>query len=228
MFSQVKYKFFLNAPFEISNICCRVMKKAPTTSYGKKTGRVPLVAMMASESKLRTQKWLKQGCNAFDAAKPMSMPMAFWTEQDVLLYIRKNNVPIASVYGEVVKEQEVDGQLDWEDLGMFDIGMPTLKTTGASRTGCVFCAYGLHLEDHPNRFELLSKTHPKMFDFLMRGYGWDDRGMWMPKDGLGYWFIILWINIHGNMYIHAPQIEEYRKKYSDEKTEALLRKEQVT
>ena len=85
---------------------------------------------MAAESKLRTQVWLKQGCNAFDAKKAISNPMAFWTEQDVLLYIYQNHIPICSVYGDVIKETEVEGQLDFEDLGLFDLGVPVLTTTG--------------------------------------------------------------------------------------------------
>ena len=61
--------------------------------------------------------------------------MSFWTEQDVLLYIYQNHIPIASVYGEVVKEVEVEGQLDFEDLGIFELERPILRTTGCKRTG---------------------------------------------------------------------------------------------
>lgn len=137
-FSCARYQFFLDAPFEIGNQCCNVMKKSPGKAYQKRTGRVPMTAQMASESRLRTQIWLKQGCNAFDAKKPMSNPMAFWTEQDVLLYIYQNHLPICSVYGEVVKEQGQDGQMDLEDYfgkELFDLERPTLKTTGCNRTG---------------------------------------------------------------------------------------------
>lgn len=88
-FSCERYKFFLDAPFEISSNCCSVMKKAPMHSYAKKTGRKPMTAQMASESRLRTQQWLKNGCNGFDMKSPISNPMSFWTEQDVLLYIRQ-------------------------------------------------------------------------------------------------------------------------------------------
>ena len=54
MFSCDRYQFFLDAPFEISPQCCRIMKKNPTHIYANKTGRKPITAMMASESKLRT------------------------------------------------------------------------------------------------------------------------------------------------------------------------------
>lgn len=86
-FSCERYKFFLDADFEISSECCKAMKKAPAHSYAKRTGRKPMTAQMASESRLRTQQWLKNGCNGFDMKTPISNPMSFWTEQDVLLYI---------------------------------------------------------------------------------------------------------------------------------------------
>lgn len=192
MFSCERYQFFLDAPFEIGQQCCNVMKKEPTRRYGKETGRVPITAMMASESRLRTQKWLKQGCNAFDAKKPMSMPMAFWTEQDVLLYIYQNKTPIASVYGEVVKENEVDGQLDMADLGLFDIGIPILKTTGCQRTGCVFCLFGIHREKSPNRLERLKETHTHLYEYIMKPES---------EGGLGYKWKIDWVNEHGDLDI---------------------------
>lgn len=135
MFSCERYQFFLDAPFEISNQCCTVMKKEPMHRYQKETGRNPMTAEMASESRLRTQVWLNNGCNMFDLKNPKSTPMAFWTEQDVLLYIYENHIPIAPPYGEIVKENEVDGQLDFADLEIFDLGRPILKTTGCDRTG---------------------------------------------------------------------------------------------
>lgn len=87
-FSCERYKFFIDCPFEISSECCKIMKKSPAHAYGRKTGRKPMTAQMASESRLRTQQWLKNGCNGFDMKSPISNPMSFWTEQDVLLYIK--------------------------------------------------------------------------------------------------------------------------------------------
>ena len=190
-FSCERYQFFLDAPFEISQKCCGVMKKDPFARYHKETGRVPITAQMASESRLRTQVWLKYGCNAFQAKKQMSNPMSFWTEQDVLLYIYTHHIPIASVYGEIVKENEVDGQMDLEDLGIFDLERPMLKTTGAKRTGCVFCGYGCHIKGD-DRFVRLKETHPSYYNFIMKP--WDE-------GGLGYKEVIDWINEHGNLNI---------------------------
>ena len=193
MYSQAKYKFMLEAPFEISNKCCNVMKKEPAHRYHKETGRVPMTAQTASESRLRTQKWLQNGCNGFDLKIPISNPMSFWVEQDVLLYIYQNHLPIASVYGEVVKDTEVEGQYDFEDLGIFDLGRPTLKTTGCDRTGCMFCGFGCHLEpEGEGRFQRLKITHPKIYDYIMRPW---------EEGGLNYKEVIDWMNKHGNLNI---------------------------
>ena len=200
MYDRSRYKFFLNADFEISSMCCKVMKKQPAHKYGKETGRKPMTAQMASESKMRTQKWLQNGCNGFDMKSPISNPMSFWTEQDVLLYIYKNNLPIAEVYGNIVIDYEamgqVEGQMDMSELasefGIFDVGRPILKTTGVNRTGCMFCGYGCHLEKSPNRFERMKETHPKQYNYIMKS---------VSDGGLGYKEIIDWINEHGNMNI---------------------------
>lgn len=82
------YKFLLDAPFNISDRCCKVMKKNPARNYERKTKRKIILATMADESRLRRQRWLKYGCNAWDNKKQQSSnPMSFWTEQDVLTYI---------------------------------------------------------------------------------------------------------------------------------------------
>lgn len=190
-----QYKFFLEAPFFVSHMCCNIMKKKPAHDYFKHTKRTPMLGQMATESKLRTQHWLKHGCNGFDLDIPTSNPMAFWTEQDVLAYIYLNKIPICSVYGEVVKETEVPGQLDMEDIygkELFDLGMPVLKTTGCRRTGCMFCAYGCHLEKGEGRFERMKRTHPKQYDYIMRPW---------EEGGLNYKEVIDWINEHGNLNI---------------------------
>ena len=196
MYDRSRYKFFLDAPFNISSMCCNVMKKQPTHTYSRQTGRKPMTAQMASESKMRTQKWLQNGCNGFDMKSPISNPMAFWTEQDVLLYIKENNLPIASVYGEVVIDYEAEGQLEGQmdmfDLGILDKDRRLLKTTGCNRTGCMFCGYGCHLEKSPNRFERMKETHPKQYDYIMRP---------TQQGGLNYKEIIDWINKHGNLDI---------------------------
>ena len=173
IFNYSKYLWAVGSPFMISNKCCDVMKKSPVHTYTTKTGRRPMLATMATESKLRTTDWIRNGCNGFNMKRPRSTPMSFWTEQDVLLYIYQHKIPIASVYGEVIKEKEVDGQLDFEDLGIFDLGLPMLKTTGCKRTGCMFCGFGCHLEKPgEGRFERMKLTHPKQYAYLFGDGKW--------------------------------------------------------
>lgn len=194
MYDRSKYLFMLNAPFEVSDKCCKVMKKQPMHQYNKDTGRVPFTAQMASESKLRTSQWLQNGCNGFDLKIPTSNPMSFWTEQDVLLYIKENNLPICSVYGEVVTDYEAMGQcenqMSFADFGIFDKERPLLKTTGCQRTGCVLCGFGCHLEKE-SRFLRLKETHPKFHNLLYI----------LKNNGVTYAEAIDWVNEHGNMNI---------------------------
>ena len=192
-YNQEKYKFLLDAPFEISNKCCNVMKKAPAHAYSKQTGRMPILATMAEESRLRTQKWLQYGCNGFDMKSPVSTPMAFWQEHDVLRYIKDNNIEICSVYGDIVPDycgDQFEGQMDIADFGLAD-DTRKFKTTKCDRTGCMFCGFGCHLEKE-SRFVRMKETHPKQYEFIMKP---------VEKGGLGYKEVIDWINEHGNLNI---------------------------
>ena len=149
----IKYKYLLDAPFEISNKCCDVMKKSPIKKYERETGRKQIVGTMAQESSLRRSAWLKTGCNSFDSKRPSSQPMSFWTEQDVLQYIVRFNLDYAKVYGDIV----FDGE--------------KYSTTGVDRTGCMFCMFGCHLEKEPNRFQRMKETHPRQYDYCMNKLG---------------------------------------------------------
>lgn len=149
-----KWRYLLNAPFKISDECCKVMKKAPLKKYQRETGRMPIVGTMAEESRLRLTSWLQTGCNSFDGDKGMSRPLSFWTEQDILKYIKEKGIAIASVYGEIAEEADLLGKI-------------TLSTTGFKRTGCTFCLFGCHFESQPNRIQSLAKTHPKIYNFCI-------------------------------------------------------------
>lgn len=147
-FNKGKWEFLLDAPFKISEQCCDELKKKPMKKFQKQSGKVPFVATMASEGGVRKEAYLKTGCNAFNIGK--SQPMGFWTEQDVLEYIVVNDLEIASVYGDIIKN----------DKGLWE-------TTGEKRTGCVFCGFGCHLEKEPNRFQRLKITHPNLYNYCI-------------------------------------------------------------
>lgn len=158
----------MDAPFDVSDYCCMIMKKRPLQRYEKETGRKPIMATMADESNIRIHAWMRTGCNAFDSAKQHSKPMSFWTEQDVLQYIKRYNIPYCDVYGSIEKISEQS------DL---------LRTTKCSRTGCMFCMFGCHLEKEPNRFQRLKETHPKVWEYCMKPVSMGGLGL---KDVLDY------------------------------------------
>lgn len=228
IYNKERYKFFLEAPFEISDHCCSIMKKAPLSSYARRTGRVPITAQMASESRLRTTNWLRNGCNGFAMKSPISNPMSFWTEQDVLEYIYYNHIPIADVYGEIAADYGKYGKVQPKEKGMdreiFDVKKPVFETTGCSRTGCMYCGFGCHREKSPNRWELAEKlSNPEIIDYMMRGGAFDEKGIWKPDGrGLGFWFVIEWSNVHGNLHIIMPHREKYLEGYGTEEIKRYL------
>lgn len=202
IFNCQKWKFMLDAPFDVSEQCCDVMKKKPAAKYEKASGRKPLLGLMAYESQKRRNAWLKTGCNAFEKGRPQSQPMAFWTEQDVLHYIKKHNVPYCSVYGDIVIDEKVDGEnvikgqvnlIDY--LGDYS-AEDKLRTTGCNRTGCIFCMFGCHLEKEPNRFQRLKETHPRQYEYCIGGGEYTEDGKWQPsKEGLGLGKVLDYIGV---------------------------------
>lgn len=178
-----KWKPLLECPYPISHKCCDIIKKSPAKKYEKATGRKPIIGTMASESQFRKLQWMKRGCNAFDTKRPESNPISFWTDNDVLEYIRQYNVPYASVYGEIIETgrmlERIDGQVS------------ELKTTGCSRTGCMFCMFGAHIKND-DRFVRMKDTHPNQYNYCMKPI---DRG------GLGLKDVIDWLNNHLNINI---------------------------
>ena len=198
-YSVEKWKFLYESDLPVSHKCCDIMKKKPSNLYAKQTGRKQIVGTMASESRLRYSNWLRNGCNAFEAKKPSSQPLSFWTEQDILHYIKKYDVPYCSVYGDIVfdfnDEDIPDNQISIMDyLGKYE-PEDRLKTTGCDRTGCIFCMFGCHLEKEPNRFQRLKETHPRQYEYCINGGEMVD-GKWQPsKEGLGLGYVLDYIGV---------------------------------
>lgn len=216
MYDKSRYAYLLDAPFKISNLCCNQMKKNPMKHYQKKTGRNPFVGTMAEESRLRKTQWIKFGCNMFDAKYPASKPLSFWTEQDILQYIKKYNLKIADAYGEVYYTD--DAGFKYENPFVTE-GL-TLTTSKAKRTGCVFCMFGITQD--LKRFELLNQEEPKLCDYVMCG-GEFNGEYWQPSEnGLGYWFVIEWLNKFGGLKISIPNREYYLNTYSTDRTKEIL------
>jgi len=149
-----KWKFLLDAPFDVTSKCCKTIKNDPCDVYSKEHNAHAFVGTMAEESISRKLSFFKLGCNAFKAKDPKSRPMMFWTTQDVLAYLKLKGIPYASVYGDI--EEQDDGSLQF---------------TGLDRTGCMFCMFGVHLEEGENRFQRMKRTHPKQWDYCINTLG---------------------------------------------------------
>lgn len=162
-----RWRFLLDAPFLISDACCGIMKEQPLARYSVVGQLVPYVGLLASESRRRTDTWLKTGCNLFEGKRARSAPLSIWNEDDILRYIDFYKIPIASVYGEVIKT----------DKGY--------RTTGLERTGCMFCLFGCHLEKEPNRIQQMAKTHPKQYDYCLRDIEAGGLGLRRVMDFIG-------------------------------------------
>ena len=154
--------FALQTDIMISHRCCNALKKRPAYAYEDATGRKPIIGTMAGEGQQRSLQWQIDGCNAFTASRPTSKPLSFWTEADIWAYLRGDNRT-----GEVIPYAPI-----------YDMGYP--------RTGCVFCAFGVHLEHRdgvkagdpmPNRFLKLEATHPKLHAHCFKP--WDEGGLGM-------------------------------------------------
>lgn len=137
-----KWRYLLDAPFEIGDGCCSALKKNPAKKYERRTKLRPMLGVMAVDSGGRRQEWLKRGCSAFNARRPLSWPLATWTTEDVWAYIHQNEVPYCSIY---------------------DMGYET--------TGCAYCLFGIHKEKEPNRIQRLKMTHPKLWRYAMDDIG---------------------------------------------------------
>ena len=140
-----KWRFLEHAPFLISEKCCDVMKKDPFKEYQKRTGRMGFVGTLAADSRMREMSYLETGCNSYHGSSQVSRPISIWNTEDIWRYIKVHDLEYCPVY---------------------DMGYTT--------TGCLFCAFGAHLEEQPNRFQRLQMTHPRLWRYCMEKLGLRD------------------------------------------------------
>jgi len=142
-----KWKDIITSDIEVSDMCCHYLKKEPIKRFNKKSGMKGFIATMASDGQQRKKQYLQNGC--IDWEKGQCTPLGFWTEQDILEYIKQYDLDYCDAYGEIIK---VEGK--WE-------------TTKAKRTGCVGCGFGVHLEKEPNRFQRMKIENPKLHNTIL-------------------------------------------------------------
>ena len=132
------------------------------------------------------------------------------------------NSPIASVYGDIVSIGSDGNAYPPTDI----MGKPlcNLKCTGCQRTGCAFCAFGLHMEKKgKTRFHVLAEIEPRKYEYAVRGgqwvdnphydstapkydgdwLNWNPKKIWVPsKKGLGMGEVFRMVNeIYGKDFI---------------------------
>ena len=161
-----KWKKIIDSNIKVSPKCCYYLKKEPFKRYNKQTGEVPFIGSMASESRLRKKEYLQNGCINF--TKKVCYPLGFWTEQDILMYIKKFNLDYCKAYGDII---EING---------------LLKTTKAKRTGCVGCGFGVHLEKEPNRFQRMEKDNLKLHNIVLHKWCNGAMGKVLDLCGINY------------------------------------------
>lgn len=136
-----KWKYLIDKPYWVSNMCCAKLKKEPAKEFEKKTGLSPIIGIIADESNQRTTDYLKRGgCNSFVSTghgRNTSHPLSIWLKKDIWDCINKYNIPISEIYKK-----------------------------GATRTGCMFCGYGCQLKDD-NRLQLVYNLYPKWYEHFM-------------------------------------------------------------
>ena len=138
------------APFLVSNKCCYYLKEKPCEDWAKEHNSYPYLGIMASEGGQREEALIEHGCNYYGKGVIRSAPFAPFTRQDLLQLALDLEVPVPEIYGEIKRKH--DG---------------TLYTTGAQRTGCSMCGFGIHLEERPHRFARLRERNLKEWEFWM-------------------------------------------------------------
>ena len=182
----VNYKI---APFSVSSKCCYYLKEKPCDDWARENDSVPFLGLMASEGGRREKSLKMHGCNYWGKTTIRSAPFAIFSRQDLLQLALELNVPVPEIYGKIEKD-----------------GNGKLYTTGAQRTGCSMCGFGVHLEKRPHRFDRLHDRNIQEWDFWMKRccvddttgerYGWgrvlsyigvpwdfDDQGNMIDLDG---------------------------------------------
>lgn len=148
---------YKEAPFKVSDRCCYYLKERPCDKWAKEHQSAPYLGLMASEGGRRQKALMINGCNYYSKGATRSAPFAIFDRQDLLQLALDLNVPVPAIYGEIVRDKE--GQL---------------HTTGAQRTGCTMCGFGIQFEKRPHRFDMLRKTSPDEWHFWMYEMGWGE------------------------------------------------------
>lgn len=177
-------------PFKVSSKCCEIMKERPCDIWAKENNSKPFLGLMASEGGRRQEALEEHGCNYFGKTTIRSAPFAPFLRNDLLQLALDLDVPVPEIYGRI--ERDPNGNL---------------RTTGAQRTGCEMCGFGVHMEKRPHRFDKLYDRNPKAWDYWMNKCCTD-------KDGNKYgWGLVLdYIGVEWRQQGRQMTLSEYMDK----------------
>lgn len=177
-------------PFKVSSKCCEIMKERPCDIWAKENNSKPFLGLMASEGGRRQEALEEHGCNYFGKTTIRSAPFAPFLRNDLLQLALDLDAPVPEIYGRI--ERDPNGNL---------------RTTGAQRTGCEMCGFGVHMEKRPHRFDKLYDRNPKAWDYWMNKCCTD-------KDGNKYgWGLVLdYIGVEWRQQGRQMILSEYMDK----------------
>lgn len=170
--------------FPVSNKCCLYIKEQPCDQWAKAHNSRPFLGLMASEGGQREEALTDHGCNYFGKTVIRSAPFTPFLRQDILtlaLEMDKWYHEHLDIFEKSFHEQPYgrnqDGSLKEyqpvesiipEIYGTIEKNQDEeLHTTGAQRTGCSMCGFGIHIEKRPHRFDQLRVRNPKEWEFWM-------------------------------------------------------------
>lgn len=88
-----KYKYLIDAPFDITYKCCDVLKKKPMQGLSENG---VFVGTTVNDSATRRGSYLKTGC--INQNKKMCMPLAIWNKDDIWDFIKDRKIQYCPIY----------------------------------------------------------------------------------------------------------------------------------
>lgn len=177
-------------PFKVSSKCCEIMKERPCDMWAKENNSKPFLGLMASEGGRRQEALEEHGCNYFGKTTIRSAPFAPFLRNDLLQLALDLDVPVPEIYGRI--ERDPNGNL---------------RTTGAQRTGCEMCGFGVHMEKRPHRFDKLYDRNPRAWDYWMNKCCTDNDG-----NKYGWGLVLDYIGVEWRQQGRQMVLSEYMEK----------------
>ena len=170
--------------FKVSNDCCYWLKEKPCDDWAREHKSFPFLGMMASEGGQREEALTDHGCNYYGKTVMRSAPFAPYLRIDILRlalemdrWYHEHIENFEQLYYQQEYSRDNDGNvIPYEPVETIipaiygDIAKDTdgnLRTTGAQRTGCSMCGFGIHMEARPHRFDKLRERNQKEWEFYM-------------------------------------------------------------